>query len=192
MRHLSSSFCRVVRGFDSGACRLHGGFSSFEPALLSPWDALWPRRASCSEACLVARRQSCLAAFCPLFTHHTSSPSSNLLKISSWVLLLNPVLTFFAFLTAAPRAVPGQSRVPAAAAASPGPLFFIRFYFLFYFLLFTAIPRAYGDSQARGPIRATAARRRHSHSSTRSEPRLQPTPQARDRTRNLMVPSRIR
>ena len=34
-----------------------------------------------------------------------------------------------------------------------------------------------GDSQARGPIGATAASLRHSHSHTRSKLRLQPTPQ---------------
>ena len=62
----------------------------------------------------------------------------------------------------------------------------------------------YGDSQARGLIRAVAASLHHNHSNARSEPRLQPTPQltvwwilnllseARDRTHNLMVPGRIR
>ena len=61
-------------------------------------------------------------------------------------------------------------------------------------------PVAYGDSQARGLIRAVAAGLRQSHSNTGSEPRLQPTPSSRqrriinplskgrDRTRNLMVP----
>ena len=79
---------------------------------------------------------------------------------------------------------------------------------------------AYGSSQARGRIRATGASLRHSHGNAGSELRLQPTPQltempdpshicnqhhssrqcrilnplseARDRTRNLMVPSQIR
>ena len=62
---------------------------------------------------------------------------------------------------------------------------------------------AYGGSQARGLIRATAAGLHHSHSNTKSKPHLQPTPQlraiqilnppneAKDQTRNLMVPSRI-
>ena len=42
-----------------------------------------------------------------------------------------------------------------------------------FILLFTAAPTAYGGSQARGPIRATAA----GHSHTGSEPCLRPTPQ---------------
>ena len=36
---------------------------------------------------------------------------------------------------------------------------------------------AYGSSQARGQIRATAARLCHSHSNAESEPHLQATPQ---------------
>ena len=36
---------------------------------------------------------------------------------------------------------------------------------------------AYGGSQARGPIGATAAVLHHGHSNARSEPRLRPTPQ---------------
>ena len=44
-------------------------------------------------------------------------------------------------------------------------------------LFFRATPVAYGDSQARGPIAATAAGLHHSHGNTRSEPHLQPTPQ---------------
>ena len=36
---------------------------------------------------------------------------------------------------------------------------------------------AYGDSQARGQIRAAAAGQRHSHSNARSEQRFQPIPQ---------------
>ena len=62
---------------------------------------------------------------------------------------------------------------------------------------------AYGGSQARGVIAAVAAGLCHSHSNARYKPRLQLIPQltatpilgllieARDRTRNLMVPSRI-
>ena len=46
---------------------------------------------------------------------------------------------------------------------------------LFYFLLFRAAPVAYGGSQARGPIRATATGLRHSHSQPGSEVRLRPT-----------------
>ena len=40
-----------------------------------------------------------------------------------------------------------------------------------------ATPVAYGDSQARGPIGATAAGLLQSHSNVGSEPPLQPTPQ---------------
>ena len=78
------------------------------------------------------------------------------------------------------------------------------FYF-FSFCLLRATPAAYGGSQASGLIRAVVASLHQSHSSTRSESGLQTTPQltrqhqilnslsgARDRTYNLMVPSRIR
>ena len=43
------------------------------------------------------------------------------------------------------------------------------------FFFFSATPMTFGGSQARGPIRATAAGLRHSH--IRSKPSLQPTPQ---------------
>ena len=49
--------------------------------------------------------------------------------------------------------------------------------FFFSFGLFRAAPAACGGSQARGLIRAVANSLRHSHSHTRSEPRLRPTPQ---------------
>ena len=73
----------------------------------------------------------------------------------------------------------------------------------FFFLLFRATSSAYGVSQARGLIGATAAGLHHSHSNTGPEPRLRPThsswqhrilnllSEARDRTYNFMVPSRI-
>ena len=44
-----------------------------------------------------------------------------------------------------------------------------------FFLFFRAKPMAYGGSQARGPIRATAAGL--CHGNARSKPCLQPTPQ---------------
>ena len=60
---------------------------------------------------------------------------------------------------------------------------------------------AYGGSQSRGRIRATAASPHHSNRNAGSEPSLRPTPQltatlnplieGRDQTHNLMVPSRI-
>ena len=53
------------------------------------------------------------------------------------------------------------------------------FFVLFLFLLFKATPVAYGGSQARGLIGATAASHSHSHShsNTGSKLRLRPTPQ---------------
>ena len=96
------------------------------------------------------------------------------------------------------------------------PVFFIYlfiYFYIIYFILFFifwsffaiswAAPAAYGGSQARGWIGAVATGLRQRHSNAGSEPRLQPTPQltampdvnplskGRDRTRNLMVPSRI-
>ena len=61
-------------------------------------------------------------------------------------------------------------------------LFFLSFFLLilkknFFNCLFRATPVAYGGSQARRPIRATAASLRHSHSNARSEPCLRPMPQ---------------
>ena len=53
----------------------------------------------------------------------------------------------------------------------------ILFFFFGLFAFSRAAPRAYGGSQARGPIGAVAAVLRHSN--TGSKPRLQPTPQLR-------------
>ena len=47
----------------------------------------------------------------------------------------------------------------------------------FGFLSFRASPTASGGSQARGPIRVTAASLGHSYSNAESEPHLRPTPQ---------------
>ena len=55
-------------------------------------------------------------------------------------------------------------------------LFFLSFFFLFFWL-FKAAPTAYGSSQARGQITASAAGLHHSHSHTGSKPSLQSTPQ---------------
>ena len=74
--------------------------------------------------------------------------------------------------------------------------------FFFFFCLFAiswAAPVAYGGSQARGPIGAVATGLHQRHSNAGSEPChssqqrqiLNPLSEARDRTRNLMVPSRI-
>ena len=51
------------------------------------------------------------------------------------------------------------------------------FVFVFVFCLYRAAPAAYGGSQARGLIEATAAGLHQSHSNTRSKLRLQPTVQ---------------
>ena len=62
------------------------------------------------------------------------------------------------------------------------PMFLIFLNLFFIFLSFAiswAAPAAYGDSQARGLIRAVATGLRQSHSNSGSEPRLQPTPQLR-------------
>ena len=63
--------------------------------------------------------------------------------------------------------------------------------FFFFFCLFAfsrAAPAAYGGSQARGLIGVVAAGLRHSSWQLRI---LNPLSKARDRTRNLMVPSWI-
>ena len=80
-------------------------------------------------------------------------------------------------------------------------VYFIYLFIYLFILLFRATLMAYGGSQARGLIGATAASLPHSHGNARSEPRLQPTSRqhwilnpiskARDQTRNLMVPSQI-
>ena len=53
---------------------------------------------------------------------------------------------------------------------------FICIYLFIFILLFRATPVAYGGSQARGPVAATAAGLLHRHSNIRSE-LLHPTPQ---------------
>ena len=82
-------------------------------------------------------------------------------------------------------------------------LFYLTYWFYLFFVLcpFSGAPTAYGVSQARGLIRAVAASLHQSHSNTRSELYLRPTPQlmamlilsplseARDQTCHLMVPS---
>ena len=54
-------------------------------------------------------------------------------------------------------------------------LMFLLFFSFFFF--FRAAPEAYGDSQARGRIGATAAGLHHSDGNARSKPRLRPIPQ---------------
>ena len=51
------------------------------------------------------------------------------------------------------------------------------FFPFFFFLVFRALPKAYGSSQARGRIGAVPASLHHSLSNARSKPCLWPTPQ---------------
>ena len=53
----------------------------------------------------------------------------------------------------------------------------VSLFLLFFFLLFSAVPRAYESSQTRGQFGAAAAGLHHSHSNSRSEPTLRPIPQ---------------
>ena len=55
--------------------------------------------------------------------------------------------------------------------------FLFSFFLFFFFCFFRAAPEAYGSSQARGQIGATASGPRPSHSNPASEPHLKPTPQ---------------
>ena len=76
--------------------------------------------------------------------------------------------------------------------------------FFFFFLLFRATPEAYGGSQARDQIGATAAGLHRRHSNAGSKPRVRTTPQltatwifnplngARDQTSVLMDTSWVR
>ena len=75
------------------------------------------------------------------------------------------------------------------------PLLFIYlFIYLFYFLLFRATPAAYGSSQAKGWIGATAPGLHHSHTlhhSSRQRRILNPLIEARDQTRILSDTSQV-
>ena len=98
----------------------------------------------------------------------------------------------------------------AVMASTPGPLFFfLSFFFVVVVVVIVVVaiswapPAAYGGSQARGLIRAAAASLCLSHSHARPsdicDPGhslwqcqiLNPLSKGRDRTHNLMVPSRI-
>ena len=63
--------------------------------------------------------------------------------------------------------------------------------FFFFFAIFWAAPVAYESSQARGPIRATAASHSHSHSNADSSQIVSPLNEARDQTWVLMDASRV-
>ena len=64
--------------------------------------------------------------------------------------------------------VPSQIHFCWATMGTPPGEFLFLFYFIL-FLLFRAIPTAYGSSQARGRIRATAAGPCHNHNNARSK-----------------------
>ena len=66
---------------------------------------------------------------------------------------------------------PPRQSTPAAPVPAPATLSCSSFFFLF-----RATPEAYGSPQARGQIEATAVGLHHSHSNTRSELCLGPTP----------------
>ena len=76
------------------------------------------------------------------------------------------------------------SRICFRCAMMETPIYFIYLFLslclsLFFglFAISWAAPAAYGDSQARGLIRAVAASLRQSHNNVGSEPCLRPTPQ---------------
>ena len=68
------------------------------------------------------------------------------------------------------------------------PTYFLLFFLLLCFLPFRAASAAYGSSQARGPIRVTAA---NLHHSSQQHWILVPLSEARNGTHNLMVTSSI-
>ena len=72
-----------------------------------------------------------------------------------------------------------KGSLPARSLESQGVDFIYLFIYLLnlFICLFRAAPAAYAGSQFRGPIGAVAASLHHSHSNTRSEPCLWPTPQ---------------
>ena len=83
----------------------------------------------------------------------------------------------------------GINFVPVICGHGCRTIYIILFFILFYFLLFRAAPRAYGNSQARGQIRVIAASLYHS---SQQRQILNPLSQARYWTRNLIVTSRMR
>ena len=99
--------------------------------------------------------------------------------------------------------VPSRICFCCATMGTPYCFYFILFlslvgmFVLFLFLSFRATPAPFGSSQARGRIRATATAVRDPscvcdlHHSSWQRWILNPLSEARDRTRNLTVPSRI-
>ena len=94
-----------------------------------------------------------------------------------------------------------EMKIPALALFFFVCLFLVGFFLGGEGVAFRAALSAYGGSQARGQIGATATDLHHHHSNTRSEPCLQPTPQftatmdpqpteqGRGRTHNRIAPS---
>ena len=94
------------------------------------------------------------------------------------------------------RGATGEPRVLLFKLIYPGNhsmlahfLIFYFFFFFFFFLLFRAARTTYGCSHMLYHIRAIAA---DLHHSSRQRRIPNPLSEARDRTHNLMVPSRIR
>ena len=104
--------------------------------------------------------------------------SETLSKIS-WSYLCSSISEFFVYfhLFVYPSENITQSQLPWLYNKSWDKV--DEFLLLFFFCLFRAAPAAYGGSQARGRIRAAAARLHHCHSKARSEWYLQPIQQLR-------------
>ena len=66
---------------------------------------------------------------------------------------------------------------PVPDPSNPCPVCCLVFFFFVFFCLFRVTPVAFGDSQARGPIRAAATSLCHNHSNVGLKLHLQPTPQ---------------
>ena len=81
------------------------------------------------------------------------------------------------FLLLEVRAASQSDSSPSLSALCPNLLFYFLLFIYLFILLFRATPMAHEGSQVRSLIGATAAGLHQSHSNTRSEPRLQPTPQ---------------
>ena len=99
---------------------------------------------------------------------------------SEWARLQNCRIQGYNLARPLPRAVSTINLPPGLQSQGlfSGPLLCgLILCFFFFFSFSRAAPAAYGGSQARGWIGAIAAGLHHSHSNTRSEPHLQPTPQ---------------
>ena len=140
-----------------------------------------------------------------LWKHMCMDLWKNLFSILGWELLGHMIileLTFWeiakqlATVTIILHSYPKYVRVPSSQYPHQYLLFSI--YTFFWSCLFRAAPVAYGGSQARGPMGATAIATQDLrpvcdlHHSSWQCWILNPLSEARDRTPNLMVPSWIR